>query len=292
MTTVMIYPLDQNNNCPYTSDLSNVPTFIGKGGCQYPCQSPDNNGQGNIRQSCPVELPSQSSPGFSRNEERPIQSQQQQQTTEPPLQLNTQTNPIQNTLTGPRIGIDTTTTSNIPNTETITSTKKSFDPAGQLRSGPGQTELNIPYDPAVPYTPGAGNTELEGYPSPIPDTDPQNPIEPGPAFLTVYSNFTNPKQGIPIDVEVCVYISYPSEIQANPYCIGGSFDGMFHTVQAPGLVGIRASGGYFETVDASNCEIYIYPKESKSCQVEFINSPFLKSKSERGAQDGVLSFNK
>jgi hypothetical protein len=54
----------------------------------------------------------------------------------------------------------------------------------------------------------------------------------------------------------------------------------------------RTSGGYFETVDASNCEIYTYLKESKSCQVEYINSPYLESKSEVGAQDGVRSINK
>ena len=291
---------DQNNNCPDTSDLSNVPTFIGKDGCQYPCLSPDNNGQGNIPQSCTIELPSQSSSGFSINEERPIQSQQQQQTTEQPLQQNTQTNPIQNTLTGQRIGSDTTTTttttSNIPNTETTTSTKKSFDPAGQLRSGSGQSELRIPGksdDLAGPLTPGAGNAEVEGIPS-QPNTNPQTPIDPENiptkvedrwAHLVVYSNFTNPNRQTPIDAEVCVYISYPYEIKANPYCIEGSFDGTLHLVQAPGLVGIRASSSFFDTIDTSNCEFEIYPKESKSCVVNFINSSFLKSKSEISEQD-------
>ena len=48
---------DQSNTCPDINDFADVPTYVGQDGCQYPCISPDNNGQGNIPQRCPVELP-------------------------------------------------------------------------------------------------------------------------------------------------------------------------------------------------------------------------------------------
>ena len=40
-----------------------------------------------------------------------------------------------------------------------------------------------------------------------------------------------------------------------------------------------------DTVDTSNCEFRIYPKESKSCVLNITDSPFLKSKSETSEQD-------
>ena len=292
-------PSDQSNTCPDpdTNDFGNVPTFIGQDGCHYPC--PSSEDQSSIPQGCPVESPQQATSGFSINEERPIQPpQQEQQQSEQPPQQNTPTNPNQNTLTSPRINSDTTitTTSNIPTTETTTTTttQKSFNPAGQFKSGSGLTGLNIPksfYDPAVPFNPGAGNAGMKGssiIPNTNTNTNPVTPIEPGNvpskiedrwAHLTVYSNSTTAKP-----VEICVFISDPYEVRANPYCIEASPHGTLHILQAPGLIGIRASSNV-DKVDTSNCEFRIYPKESKSCVLNITDSPFLKSKSETSGQD-------
>ena len=287
---------DQSNGCPDIDSSADTPTYVDQDGCHYPCPSAHSNDQDITPAGCPLELSSQSSSGLSINEENPIQSRQPLQTTTNEPQQNVQTSPSQNTLVNPRINSDTA--SDIPNAEkTTTAPQKSFNPAGQFKPGSGQTESSVPGKSdsvARPLTPGGGNAEVEGIPA-QPNTNPVTPLDPGniptnipgrEAFLTVYSNFTNPDPAIPIDAEICVYISSPYEIKANPYCIEGSFDGTFHAVQAPGLIGIRASSGSFDTVDTSSCEIYIYPKESKSCVVNFIkNSPFLKFKSETGAQD-------
>lgn len=261
---------DQSNACPDTNDFANVPTYMGVDGCQYPCISPDNNGQGNNPQTCSVESPSQSqsSSGFSINEERPIQSQPQ--TTQEPQQ-NTQTNPSQNKFGSPKIGSDSI--SNIPTTEIPSPTQKSFNPAGQFKPGSGQTESSIPLfsnDFSKPFTSGAGNAQVKGI---------------GLAYLTVYPNFTYTGP-----VEICIFTSHPYEVQANPYCIEPDYDGTFHALQAPGLVGIRVLGNA-DPVDTSNCEFHIYPKQSKSCILNSLDSPldspFIKSKSETGAQDRV-----
>ncbi|HSA75715.1 MAG TPA: hypothetical protein VLE21_05960, partial [Candidatus Nitrosocosmicus sp.] len=118
---------------------------------------------------------------------------------------------------------------------------------------------------------GAGNAQVEGI---------------GLAYLTVYPNFTYTGP-----VEICVFTSHPYEVKANPYCIEPYSDGTFHALQAPGLVGIRVSGNT-DPVDTSNCEFRIYPKQSKSCILNSIDSPFIKSKSETTEQDRTLSFNK
>ena len=219
-------------------------------------------------------------------QQQPIQPQQQQ-IPQHPSQQNTSSSPSQNTLAGPTINSDGPTTSTIPNTET---TMQSFNPARQFNPGSGLTGLNIPksfFDPAIPYNPGAGNNGPKGS-SIIPNTNPVTPIEPGNipskiedrlAYLTVYSNSTSTKP-----VEICVFISQPHEVRGNPYCIEASPEGTFHAVQAPGLIGIRASGNV-DKVDTSNCEFRIYPKESKSCVLNIIDSPFLKSKSETSGQD-------
>lgn len=263
---------NQDNSCPDTSDISNNPFYIGRDGCQYPCPSPVNNGQGINPQSCPVELPSQSPSGFSINEERPIQSQQPLQITDEPQQ-NIQTNPSQNKFVSPKIGSDTTT-SNIPTTETTSTTQKSFNPAGQFKPGSGQTESSITSlsnNFSKPFTPGAGNAQVEGF---------------GLAYLTVYPNFTYTGP-----VEICVFTTHPYEVKGNPYCIEPYSDGTFHALQAPGLIGIRVSGNT-DPVDTSNCEFPIYPKQSKSCILNSIDSPFIKSKSETTEQDRTLSFNR
>ncbi len=205
---------DQNNRCPDASVSSNIHTYIGTDGCKYPCTSSDSINQDNIPESCLVKSSSQSSAGFSVNEENPIKPEQQ---TTKPSQQNIQTTPSQNAFVNPGINSDTST--GVSNPETTT-TQKSFNPTGKLRSGPGQTESSIPslsYDPTKPY-----------------------------------------------------------EMKANPYCIEGSFDGTLHTVQAPGSVGIKVVSTNFDLVQTSDCNFDIYPKESKSCLVQFIN--FLKPK--------------
>ena len=288
-------PSEQSNSCPDTdtNDFANVPIYIGQDGCHYPCPSSDD--QSNTPQGCPVESPSQATSGFSINEERPIQLQQPLQTITNESQQNTPKSPSQNTLASPRINSDTTitTTSNIPTTETTTTaTQKSFNPAGQFKPGSGLTGLNIPksfFDLGSPYTPGAGNAERKGsLVTPNNNTNPQTPIEPGNvpskiedrwAHLTVYSNSTTAKP-----VEICVFISDPYEVRANPYCIEASPHGTLHILQAPGLIGIRASSNV-DKVDTGNCEFRIYPKESKSCVLNITDSPFLKSKSETSGQD-------
>ena len=253
---------DQSNTCPDTNEFADVPTYIGQDGCLYHCISPDNNGKANNPQSCPVKLPSQSSSGFSINEERPIQSPQQ----------NVQTTPGQNTFTNPRVDSDTAITNSIPNTETTTPTQKSFSPAGQYKPGSGEIDSNIPLlsnDFSQPFTPGAGNAQVEGT---------------GLAYLTVYPNFTYTEP-----VEICVFTTHPYEVKANPYCIEPYRDGTFHALQAPGLIGIRVLGNA-DPVDTSNCVFRIYPQQSKSCILNNLDSPFIKSRSETTEQDRTLSF--
>jgi hypothetical protein len=195
------------------------------------------------------------------------------------------------TTTDPKVPSDTNK-NNIPNSETTTTTQKSFNPAGKYKPGSGQTKLSIPGKSeglARPLTPGAGNSKVEGIPV-QPNTNPQTPINPENiptkigdrwAHLTVYTNYTNTN----MNAEICVFTSQPYEVKANPYCTEGSPDGTFHLVQAPGQVGIRASSSFFDTIDTSDCEFKIYPKEFKSCVINFSNSPFLKSKSETSGQD-------
>ena len=201
-----------------------------------------------------------------------------------------------NTFTGPKTGSDATatTTTNIPNTETTT---KYFNPAGQFKPGSGLTESTIPNDSvdlAGPLAPGAGNTRTEGITT-QPNVNPEMPVGPENipgkiedklAYLTVYSESNSNKP-----VEICVYTYSSNEVEGNPYCIETSSSGTFHALQAPGLIGIRASGDV-DHVDTSNCEFPIYPKESKSCILKITDSPLIKSKSETTKQDSTFSFNR
>jgi hypothetical protein len=282
---------DQSNTCPDTKDFANVPTYIGEDGCLYPCISLDKNGQGNNPESCPVELPLQSSSGFSINEERPIQSQPQ--TTQEPQQ-NTQTNPSQSTLVSPRIDSDTTATTlnNIPNTEITTTTaptQKSFSPAGKYKPGSGQTELSIPGKSdsfARPYTPGAGNTQAEGIPS-QPNTNPQTPIDPGnipttipdKAHLTVITKMMNFYTGFlkVSDFEICVQSTIQTNgnsrtVDAIPRCANGSSSGVQYTVQAPGSITIWVDnldelGVQSLMIETPNLSNYINAYESKTSTI-------------------------
>ncbi|HYF99313.1 MAG TPA: hypothetical protein VD815_04420 [Candidatus Saccharimonadales bacterium] len=272
----------QNNECPNTNDLSNVPTFIGEDGCRYPCSSPDNNGQGNNPQSCPIgESSSQSPSGFSINEEQPIQTSQQQ---------SLQPNPTQNSFTNPQINSDTTLSS-IPNTETTTTTttQKSFNHADQYKPGSGQTEFTIPGKSeslARPYTPGAGNAQVEGIPV-RPDTNPRTPIDPGnivttildKAYLTVitkmmnfYTNYLKVS-----DFEICVSTTVQSDgnskdVNAIPNCAKGSGSGVQYTVQAPGSITIWVNnldelGVKSVMIETPNLSNYINAHESKTSTI-------------------------
>lgn len=274
---------EQINECPEIITLGNTPMYVDQDGCQHPCPSPDSNDQSNIPEGCMLESPSQSSAGFSINEERPIQPQQ-----------NVQSNPSQNTFASPRIDNDSIT-SNISNTEaTTTTTQKSFNPAGQYKPGSEQTELRIPgqsNDPSVPYTPGAGNTQLKGIPV-QPNTNPQTPIEPGNiptkipdrAHLTVitkmmgfYTNYLKVS-----DFEICVNSTVQTEgsnrgIDALPLCANGSGSGFKYTVQAPGLVKIWVNnldelGVKSLMIETPNFNNYISAHESKTSTVYI--SPF------------------
>ena len=272
----------QSNECPDTSDFGNVPTFIGQDGCEYPCPAPDTIDLNNIPERCPLESPSQTTTSFSINEERPIQQQQQQ---------NVQSNPSQNTFTGPKIDSDTTTATNIPNTETTKTmtTQKSFNPAGKFKPGSGQTELTIPGKTdglARPYTPGAGNDQIAGIPT-QPNTNPQTPIEPGKiittipdkAYLTVITKMMNFYTGFlkVSDFEICVQTTIQTDgnsrtVDAIPRCTDGSSSGVQYTVQAPGSItiwvdnldGLGVQSLMIETPNLSN---YINAHETKTSTI-------------------------
>ncbi len=283
---------NQNSNCPNITKISNLPLYIGLDGCQFPCPSFDSNDENNIPEGCPIEpATSQTNTGFSVKEENPTQtpSQEQQQIEH----QNSQDSPNQNAFVNPAINSDTSTA--VSDNEAPTTTQKSFTPLGKLRSGSTQTESNIPLlsnDVSKPFTPGGGNTGVEGIPN-QPNTNPQTPIDPNNiptktegswAHLTVSSNFTTDYK-TPHFAVVCVHTSNPNEIKANPYCqnVALAWD-LFYTVQAPGLVGIKVDTN-FDLV-RSSCDFYIYPKESKSCFVEFFDfKPRTEANKERSFKD-------
>ncbi len=154
---------NQNSNCPNITEISNLPLYIGQDGCQYPCPSFDSNDENNVPEGCPIEPSSQTNTGFSVKEENPTQlpSQEQQQIE----QQNGQNNSNQNAFVNPAINSDTSTA--ISNSESPTTTQKSFTPTGKLRSGPAQTESSIPSlsnDLSKPKPSDSGNVEAEGTP--------------------------------------------------------------------------------------------------------------------------------
>lgn len=295
---------NQNSNCPNITEISNLPLYIGQDGCEYPCPSLDSNDQDNVLDGCPVEPSSQTNTGFSVKEENPTQMPSQQQ------QQNGQDSPNQNAFVSPSINSDTSTAVSNSEAPTTT-TQKSFTPSGKLRGGSTQTESSIPLlsnDVSKSKPSDSKNAKVEGtllvppsqtessIPSlpgdPSKQFDPSKPFTPtkpftsgsqtspvvgfqGDAHLVVYSNFTKAKS--PLIAKYCVSTySSPAikfirnEAQANPYCMDADFDGTFHSVRAPGLVEIKVINSNFDIVD-NGCKIYIYPKESKSCLLNFIN---------------------
>lgn len=221
------------------------------------------------------------------NTQQPIQPQQQ--TSQQPPQQNTPSNPSQNTLTGPTIDSDSSLTNNIPNSETTTTTQKSFNPAGQYKPGSGQTELTIPGKSdslARPLTPGAGNAQVEGIPV-QPNTNPQTPIDPGniptsipdKAYLTVITKMIGFYTGYlkVSDFEICVKSTIQTDgksrdVNAIPGCANGSASGVQYTVQAPGLITIWVNnldelGVQSVMIETPNLNNYISAYESKTSTI-------------------------
>ena len=276
-------PTDQNKKCPNTSAFSNVRTYIGQDGCQYPCPSSDSINQDNIPESCLAESSSQSAARFSVNEENSIKPQQQ--TTEP-SQQNVQTTSSQNAFVNP--GINSDTSSGVFNSE-LTTTQKSFNPAGKLRSGLGQTESSIPGKSnglSRPLTPGSGNAQVEGIPI-EPNTNPQTPIDPGniptsipdKAYLTVITKMIGFYTGYlkVSDFEICVKSTIQTDgnsrdVDAIPRCANGSASGVQYTVQAPGSITIWVNnldelGVQSVMIETPNLNNYISAYESKTSPI-------------------------
>lgn len=190
------------------------------------------------------------------NTPQSIDQPQQKQTTQQPAQQNTQLNPSQNTFASPRIDSDSSSISNLPNTEStiMIPKQKAFNTFGQYKPGSGQTELTIPqkYDSlARPYTPGGGNPQVEGIPN-QPSTNPQIPLNPGnvptsipvKGYVTVITKVLGFYNGIQAsNFEVCVDSTIIKDgkehnTDASPPCTYGSGLGTKYTVQAPGNLDI------------------------------------------------------
>lgn len=266
---------DQNSNCPNDLQNSNIPLYIGQDGCQYPCPSIDGNDEVNIPEGCSIEPSSspKASTEFSVKEENTAQtpSQEQQQVELPQQQQqqqNSQDNSNQNAFVSPSINSDSSTSTF--NNEAPALPEKDITSAGKLRSGTTQTESIIPllpndaskpFDPSKPFNSGSQTASISGF--------------QGIAYLVIYSNFTH--ANIPPIAKYCVSThsssviqSIRTEAQANPYCIDADFYGTLHTVQAPGIVEVKIIHSNFENVQ-TDCKFYIYPKESRSCMLNFIN---------------------
>ena len=159
----------------------------------------------------------------------------------------------------------------------------SFSPGGKFKPGSGQAESSIPpssNDPAVPFTPGAGDAERKGS-SIIPkdNTDPQTPIEPGNiptnigdrwAHLTVH--FTTDTTNT---MNYCITTFVPphyTNYKANPYCIQTNEDtSTLHLLQAPGYLNVTIGGFVGNLGGNSDCHGYIYLYQSKSCNINIID---------------------
>ncbi|HEU5119903.1 MAG TPA: hypothetical protein VFT71_02855, partial [Candidatus Nitrosocosmicus sp.] len=215
--------------------------------------------------------------------------QPQQQTSQQPPQQNVQSNPSQTTFANPRIDSDTSI-SNVPNTETTTTTtQKSFNPIGQYKPGSGQTELSTLGKSdglARPYTPGGANDRVVGIPS-QPNTNPQTPIDPGnipttipdKAYLTVITKMMNFYTGFlkVSDFEICVKTTIQTDgkfrdVDAIPRCANGSSSGFQYTVQAPGSITIWVNnldelGVKSVIVETPNLSNHIDAFETKSSTI-------------------------
>jgi hypothetical protein len=265
------------DECPQPESNSKLP-FGDKEIEQVSAQDDDNNSvdrnnnEDSIRSEVGCSAVATSDPNYVYcNKQQPIHPQQHIPPQQPPQQ---------NTSFNARINSDTT--SNIPTTETpTTNVQKSFNPAGKFKPGSGQTELSIPpssNDPAVPYTPGAGNAERKGS-SVIPNnnTDPRTPIEPGNiptnigdrwAHLTVYFTTTSTNT-----MEYCISTRViSSEFKANPHCIKTNEDtSTLHLLQAPGYLYVSVGGFIGNVGGNSDCHGYVYLKQSKSCTINIID---------------------
>lgn len=272
----------QDNDCVNTSNVnSNIPIYIGQDGCKYPCPLTESTDQSNIPVGCPTGPTSTSQPTAGLSNRNTLQSEQHPQ-------QNLDSNPNQNSFVSPTINSDTGSAISTSETPTTT-TQKSFVADGKLRGGTTQTGSSIPSlsnDLSKPKPTGSGNSKVEGTslvpPSQTESSIPSLSLE-GPAFLTVQSNFTTDDKN-PHFAEICVYTSNPNEIKANPYCNYAALPGMFYTVQASGLLGIKVNTNFDKV--RNDCNFYIYPKESKSCFVAFFDfKPRIEAKKERSFKD-------
>lgn len=249
----------------------------------------ENNNEDSIKSEVGCSAVATNDPNYVYcNTQQPIQPQQL--TSQQPPQQNTPSNPSQNTLTGPTIDSDSSLTNNIPNSETTTTTtQKSFNPAGQFKPGSGQTELTIPGKSdslARPYTPGAGNAQVEGIPV-QPNTNPRTPVDPGniqitipdKAYLTVITKMMNFYTGFlkVSDFEICVSTTVQSygnskDVNAIPSCAKGSGSGVQYTVQAPGSITIWVDnldelGVRSLMIETPNLSNYMNAHESKTSTI-------------------------
>jgi hypothetical protein len=170
--------------------------------------------------------------------------------------------------------------------------QKSFNPSGQYKPGSGQTELTIPQKSdsfARPYTPGGGNSQIEGIPN-QPNTNPQTPLNPGniptniPAkgYVTVITKVLGFYNGIQAsNFEVCVDSTVKVDgkernTDASPPCAYGSGLGTKYIVQAPGNLGIGVKNlrpvsymvehplsMYVDAYESKTITIYISPYPSQ-----------------------------
>jgi len=166
---------------------------------------------------------------------------------------------------------------------------KANDLSGPLNPGSGQIQSGItllPKDGSKSFTPGAGNTPVEGIPD-QPNINPQTPVDPGnipttipeKAYLTVVTKMIGFYTGYlkVSDFEICVKSTVQSngiyrDVDAIPRCADGSASGSKYTVQAPGSVIIWVNNlDKLDTtslmIETPNLNNYISASESKTSTI-------------------------
>ena len=280
---------DQQEDLQTTSDTQQSETNTGIINSEQTDGSgeDENNAEDSIKSEVGCMAVATNDPNFVYcNTPQPVQPQQQ--TSQQPSQQDTPSDPSQNTLTGPTIDNDTSLSNN-PNSDTTIPTQKNFKFADKYRPGSGQTELTIPGKSdslALPYTPGAGNTQVEGIPA-QPNTNPQTPIDPekivttlpDKAYLTVITKMMNFHTNYlkVSDFEICVSTTVQSDgnskdVNAIPSCAKGSGSGVQYTVQAPGLITLWVNnldelGVKSVMIETPNLNNYINAHESKTSTI-------------------------
>lgn len=245
--------INQNNECPEINSQSNVPTFVGQDGCQHACSDFDNKNQMNIPSACNVE-PTQSTSFVPSTS--PSQSEDERQSEQQKQQLSQSTNA---TSTSPQKTVtDSTIGSGIINsrlnTETGPASVESFNPAGPLKPGPGNTKIGDSiksFDPTGPVSHNPADLQRKGSMI-TPNTNSQTPIQPenipikipDKGYVTVITKVLGFYNGVQAsDFQVCVDSESTTDgkeqnIPASPPCSIGSGLGFKYIVQAPGIISI------------------------------------------------------